>query len=137
MTESEFRNYLLGNINTVWPPIASARMSGRNAAGKIVPNSYFPSELILGMVIPFMYPLVKYVLINIGLPWLHEAARYSELWRVRFHHWIDSEYKRHGLDPVEAEAAGNKLREMLEKTTDRDIKAAWERLLDLFRQSQN
>jgi len=27
-----------------------------------------------------MFPIVKYLLTNIGLPWMYELKRYSELW---------------------------------------------------------
>ena len=81
-------------------------------------------------VVVLMFPIARYVLVHVGLPWLHEAKRYSELWRQKVHRWIDEQYEREGLDPDDAEAASEALREELEGITDTSARASWERLAD-------
>jgi hypothetical protein len=83
-------------------------------------------------VVTLMFPIAKYVLTQIGLPWLYELKRYSELQRLKFHAWIDEKYREEGFDPDAAEAAGDALMQELEQTTDAAARGAWERLTDLF-----
>ncbi len=83
-------------------------------------------------MIALMFPVASFVITRIGLPWLYEAERYAELWRRKFHRWIDGEYERHNLDPDEAEAVGEALRRELQATSDTDARAAWERLANLM-----
>ena len=80
-----------------------------------------------------LYPLVVFLVKNIGLPWLHEAARYSELWRQKFHTWVDEQYRRFNMDPEALQAAGEALREELEAVTEKDVKKSWERLAELLK----
>jgi len=83
-------------------------------------------------VVALMFPLVKYVLTHIGLPWLHELKRISELQRQKLHQWIDQRYREEGFDPDAAEAAGDALCDELQATTDAEARGAWQRLLELF-----
>jgi hypothetical protein len=79
-----------------------------------------------------MFPVAVFVVRDIGLPWLYELARWLELWRIKFHEWIDTQYIKHGLDPEEAKQAGEALRRELEAVTDPGIKKSWERFRDLL-----
>jgi hypothetical protein len=79
-----------------------------------------------------MFPVVLFIVTQIGLPWLYEAKRYTELWGWKFHQWIDGQYRQAGFDPDQAEAAGEALRAELERTTDANARAAWERLRQLL-----
>jgi hypothetical protein len=90
---------------------------------------------VAGVVL--LFPIARYVLCHIGLPWLHEAKRYSELWRQKFHHWIDSAYRKHGMDPDAAEAAGEALRQELEQITDESAKESWQRLAELLQKDES
>ena len=63
-----------------------------------------------------MFPIIRYVLYEIGLPWLSELRQYSELQRQRVYDWIDTQYQQHGFDPDEAEAASDALLDELEQT---------------------
>ena len=76
--------------------------------------------------------MAVFIVRNIGLPWLHEASRYSDLWRLKFHEWIHTQYEKHGFDPDEAEAFGEALRVELEKTSESEVRAAWEWLLGIL-----
>src|SRR5687768_82373 len=83
----------------------------RRAAATATPPSFgTPTELA---AIALMFPVVSFVVREIGLPWLHEAKRYAELWRLKFHDWIDRQYTKSGRDPDQAEKAGEALREEL------------------------
>ena len=82
--------------------------------------------------IALLFPVVKYIIKNFGLPWLHEAKRYSELWRQKFHNWVNEQYSKHGMDPDEIEAAGETLVKELEATTDSNAQKSWERLAGLL-----
>ncbi|MEZ6111076.1 MAG: hypothetical protein R3C99_08680 [Pirellulaceae bacterium] len=83
--------------------------------------------------IVLMYPVVKYLLTHIGLPWLHELGRYNELQRTRVHRWIDEAYRDEGFDPDQAEAASDRLIAELESTTNGQARESWERLLALLK----
>ena len=83
-------------------------------------------------IVVLMFPIVRYVLREIGLPWLHELRRYSELQRQRVHRWIDEEYEDYGFDPDEAEAASDALLDQLEQTTDAGARESWQQLATLI-----
>lgn len=96
-------------------------------AAEEVPRRQFSVGLGEAALLIAMYPIVQFALTRIGLPWLYEAGRYSELWRQRFHRWLDSEYRSHGFDPDQAEIAGEALRKELEASTGAG-RESWERL---------
>ena len=106
----------------------------RRAASAGGPKQFGP--MTEAAVVALMFPVVRYVLVHIGLPWLYELKRYSELQRLKVLGWIDERYAEEGLDPDAAEAAGDALCRQLEATTDADARSAWERLRDLFRGEQ-
>ena len=126
MTIEEFREIISQNPALEEPL--------RNAA-KAMPGRQF-GLVTTGAAIAILFPVAVFMVRNIGLPWLHEASRYSELWRQKFHNWIDTKYQEHGFDPDEAEAAGEALRSELEQITDASVQKAWERLAQLVRESK-
>jgi hypothetical protein len=84
-------------------------------------------------VVALMFPIVRYIVVQIGLPWLHELKRYSELQRQKVHKWIDEQSRAEGLDPDAAEAASEALCKELEQTTNASARASWERLAQLMK----
>ena len=74
-------------------------------------------------VVALMFPIVRYIVVQIGLPWLYELKRYSELRRQKVHEWIDERSRAEGLDPDAAEAASEALCKELEQTTDASARA--------------
>lgn len=92
------------------------------------------SEAIL---LSTLLPLTSYVIREIGLPWLHEVKRYSELWRLKFDTWIDQQYKDNNIDKEQARLAGDKLRAELEATTDPQLQASWQRVTQLLTEAEN
>ncbi|MEW5922909.1 MAG: hypothetical protein AB1746_02880 [Candidatus Zixiibacteriota bacterium] len=88
-------------------------------------------------VIALLFPVVSYIIRNIGLPWLHEAKRFSELWRIKFDKWIDGLYDQKGIPPELAEKAGNALRRELEAVTEKDARKSWERFAELIKKSES
>ena len=82
--------------------------------------------------IVILFPVVKYIVTDIGLPWLYEAKRYTELWRLKFHRWIDEQHQKHDLDPDAAEAACNALRRELEAIKETKARKSWERFASLL-----
>ncbi len=123
MTEDAFKTFVADN------PVLKQPL--QRAAAAAAPRTYGPGVTEVALLVA-MFPIVRYIVVHIGLPWLHEAARYSELWREKFHRWIDAEYQRRGFDPDEAETAGEALRKELERTTDLGARAAWEQLATLL-----
>jgi hypothetical protein len=83
--------------------------------------------------IAVIFPVAVFIVRNIGLPWLHEASRHSELWRLKFHEWIDTQYEKEGFDPDEAEVFGEALRVELEHANDEATRTAWEQLSALVK----
>ncbi len=68
-------------------------------------------------MLALMLSIARFLLVHIGLPWLSELGRYSELQRQRVHEWIDDKNCDEGLDPEKAEAASDVFIERLESTT--------------------
>jgi hypothetical protein len=81
-----------------------------------------------------LFPLVRFVVVEIGLPWLVTLKRYSELQRRRVEDWIDGQTRAQGLDPDQLEAASRQLMQELERTTDTEAHAQWQQLQDLLKQ---
>jgi len=125
MTPDEFRRIVSED-----PKLAEPL---RNAA-KAVPqaSAKFGASGGLAALIIFL-PAVTFIVNEIGLPWLYEAKRYSELWRLKLHDWIDEQYRKHGFDPATAEATTEALRHELEAITDENTKKSWERLAELLK----
>ncbi len=84
-------------------------------------------------VVALMFPIVRYIVVQIGLPWLYELKRYSELQRQKVHKWIDDRSPAEGLDAEAAEAASEALCKELEQTTDASARASWEHLAELMK----
>lgn len=122
MTIEEFREVVSGEADLARPIQRAARAAGPAQYGAITQAAVWA----------LMFPVVSFILTSVGLPWLHEAGRFLELYRQRFHRWIDERYREAGLDPDAAEAAGDALRNELERTTDAGARAAWERLAELL-----
>lgn len=122
MTHPRF-SQLLADDPHLASPIRRAAQAGR-------PARY--SVLTEAAVVALMFPIVKHVLTTIGLPWLHELRRYSELQRRKLHEWIDTECRKERIDPDAAEAASNALCEELERITDASARASWESLRDVL-----
>jgi predicted phosphoribosyltransferase len=97
-------------------------------AATSIPSRQFVFGVDDAAILLFMYPIVVLVLREIGLPWLHEVGRYSDLWRLKVGRWIDEQYRAEGFDPDQVETAAEALRRELERTTGLDRRDAWERL---------
>lgn len=122
MDREEFEQFVLGDAQLAGPIRRVASAGGPKTFGLITEAA----------VVALMFPLVKYVLTHIGLPWLHELKRISELKRQKLHRWIDERYRQEGFDPEAAEAAGDALCDELQSTTDAEARSAWQRLLELI-----
>jgi hypothetical protein len=123
MTQEEFQA-LVSQEPALAGPIHRAAAAGTPAT--------YGTPLLEGAALALMFPLVSFIVTQTGLPWLHEAQRYTELWRLKFHQWIDGQYRQAGFDPDQAEVVGGALRAELERTTDANARAAWERLRQLL-----
>lgn len=122
MTREEFQRVVSADPQLAEPMQAAAE-SGRSQQYGVLTEA---------AVIALMFPIARFLLTRIGLPWLSELGRYSELARQRVHEWIDAKYREEGFDPEQAEAASDALIERLESTTDQSARTAWERLVALF-----
>ena len=65
------------------------------------------------------------MVVQIGLPWLYEAGRFAEPFRLRFHDWVDGEYRLSGRDPEAALIAGEALAKQLVQITDSGERSVW------------
>jgi hypothetical protein len=89
--------------------------------------------VVEGAAVALAYPVVRYILVHIGLPWTYTLGRYSEYLRHKVQRWIDEQYRKGGFDPDAAEAASEALGAELERTTDASARASWERLAGLLK----
>jgi hypothetical protein len=105
----------------------------RNAAST-VPQTTMKFDASGGVIALLIFlPAVTFIVNDIGLPWLHEAKRYSELWRQKLDGWIDEQYRKQGLDPEIAKTTTEALRRELEAITDKNTRKVWEGLAELFK----
>ena len=125
MTTEEFAPIIAADPHLSGPLELAARRAQRQQF------SLIPEAAVMAL----LFPVARFILTQVGLPWLHEAQRFSELQRQRFGQWIDEQYRHYGFDPDEAEAAGNALCAELAQTTEQNARAAWERLTNLLQQS--
>ncbi len=123
MDRDEFRDAIAADPN-LSRPIERAAQAAR-------PEQY--SVVVEAAVVGLMFPVVRYVLIEIGLPWFYELKRYSELQRQRLHQWIDDQSRKKGLDPDATEAASEALCAELEQTVDQAARTSWEHLAALLK----
>jgi len=126
MTREEFKRIILADQALEGPLRKAAEVIPRKQMG-------LPTEFA---AITILFPVAVFIVKGIGLPWLHEAKRYSELWRQKFDRWIDTQYQKHGFEPDDAEAAGEALRRELEAITDTGAQKAWERFAELLRREK-
>lgn len=126
MTREEFERMVFADPHLAGP-IRETAQSARANQYTVVAEA---------AVITLMFPIARFLLARIGLPWLSELGRYSEMQRQRVHDWIDDKYRDEGLDPDEAEAATDTLIDRLESTTDRSARSAWERTRRLTQRDQ-
>jgi hypothetical protein len=101
----------------------------RRAAEEMQIKARGDGALLELAAIAALFPMVSFIIKHIGLPWLHEATRYSELWRHQFGRWIDEQYRRRGVNPAKVEAAGERLRKELELLEIEERKS-WEKLTE-------
>lgn len=120
MTQEEFKQI----VSQEAPVLKTLR--GVALTADVSPTMDFGVTEIIFLSI--VLPMTSYIVKEIGLPWLHEAQRYSELWRFRLDRWIDEQYQNQQIDINQARIAGEELRRQLEETTDPEIRAAWERV---------
>lgn len=95
---------------------------------KVDRNSYSAISEVIAL--SALLPVVVFLVREVGMPWLYEGKRYSELWRAKFHEWIDNQYEKEGFDPDLTEAAGAELIEKLENTNSSTTREAWERFAE-------
>ena len=128
MNQEEFQQFLQTepDLKAVFDDVADKLPTNQQTFGT-------PVELA---AIAILFPVAQFVVVRVGLPWLYEAGRYSELWRLKFHRWIDEQYAEHGINPEAAEAAGEELRKKLESTTEAGVKAAWERFQSVLKKEE-
>jgi hypothetical protein len=123
MDRKEFAATIAADPN-LSEPIARAGQAARPGHYTVVAEA---------AVIALMFPIVQYIVVQIGLPWLYELRRYSELQRQKVHQWIDERSRAEGLDPDDAEAASDALCRELEQTTSASARQSWERLAELLK----
>jgi len=121
ITSTQFAK-VLNDDPHLFVPVQLAAKSGRPAHYGVISGT---------AVDVLMFPIATYLLKHIGLPWLNELRRYSELQRRKLHEWIDTRYQEEGFDPDVAEASSAALCDELERITDASARASWERLRDM------
>ena len=98
-----------------------------SSAGQPLAPAQFgtPTELA---VIALMFPMVKFLIQHIGLPWAYELSRYSELQRKKFSDWIDQQYTKQGVEASKALEASKRLIQQLEESTTEASREPWNQL---------
>jgi|GEM_PF-6321220 hypothetical protein len=83
-------------------------------------------------LIVLLFPIVRFIIVQIGLPWANLQHRYSEAQRQQLEDWLDDYAEQHDLDPDNIETASTVLMQNLEKTHEIEAQAQWEQLLELL-----
>jgi hypothetical protein len=126
MNRDEFKEWL-DTQPAVWRQV-------KDSAANIPPNVLGESDhLDDDVIIALMFPVVSFVLREIGLPWKSEAKSYADLWRAKYRRWIDEQTDELDLHPYAVEAAGTELRRQLAATSDIDVRGSWEQLSNLLK----
>jgi hypothetical protein len=99
------------------------------------PGRHYAPDVIDIAALVALFPLVRYILIQIGLPWLSTLKRYSEAHRQRVDEWIDQQAISHDQDPDQIEAASRELMRELEQTNDVSAQKQWEKLKELLQKT--
>lgn len=121
MTRQEFADWLETK--------PSLKKQVRSSAEAIPPNTIgLTGEMGDDLVVSLMFPIVSYVLKEIGLPWHYETRTFADLWRDKYRPWIDDQLEEQGMHPYAVESAGTELRHQLETLTDIDARRLWEEL---------
>lgn len=124
MTPDEFQTFADAN-----PAVNAALQSAISATPT---RSY--TGLTEATALVLFFPLARFLLTEIGLPWLTTLKRYSEVQRQQVESWIDGEALGQDLDPDQVEAASRQLMEELEASQDIGARQQWERLTELLKQ---
>ena len=125
MTKAEFEQIVLQD--------PTLKFNIQRAAYWSKPPGYVGFDLSEAAAIALLFPIVRYVVTEIGFPWLYEAKRYSELWRTKVHVWIDKKYEADRLEYGRNMGAADGLKMELEKISDSSARASWERLAELMK----
>ena len=88
----------------------------------------------IGVELPILllYPMLRFLFKEFGLPWLAAAKSYSDLQVQRLQQWVNAEYQRLGIDPSRALAASKRLVDEIEAVSDQESKKSWETLKDIL-----
>ena len=113
MQSREFQEFLSGHD--------SVRNALQRASEAAPAKGFGPVTEMATLVL--LFPLVRFILMEIGLPWLQ---------RRRVEDWLDRKAADHGLDPDQVEAASRELVAELERTTGADARSQWEQLEKLL-----
>jgi hypothetical protein len=127
MNEAEFEA-LVSKNPALSGPIKRAARAGAEPANRMA-FGLDPGDL--GLIA--MFPIVLFLIKEVGLPWAYEATRYSEVWRQKFHDWIDQQSKKQGQDPDALAARTEALRKELERIKALDVQKAWETLAEALK----
>ena len=104
----------------------------RTVSEKTQPNirgfGGLPLELVSAAL---LYPVAYFIIKEIGLPWLYELKVYSDLWRTKFHVWIEQQYKENHVTQQRAKIAGEVIRKELERLSG-DSRKSFEQLLEVL-----
>lgn len=99
-----------------------------------IPGRQF-STMLDAAAVAALYPIVRFVLVRIGLPWLHTTSRWSELKRQEVERWLDEQYEERGFDIIASEAATKALCAELERISGADARTSWEMLRNALKAS--
>ena len=124
MTPDEFQTFAEAN------PAVRAALQGAISATPT--RSY--TGLTEAAALVLLFPLARFLLTEIGLPWLTTLKRHSEVERQRVESWIDNEALGQGLNPDQVEEASKQQIEELEKSQNIGARQQWERLAELIKQ---
>ena len=124
MTPDEFQTFAEAN-----PAVRTALQGAISATPT---RSY--TGLTEAAALVLLFPLARFLLTEIGLPWLTTLKRHSEVERQRVESWIDNEALGQGLNPDQVEEASKQQIEELEKSQNIGARQQWERLAELIKQ---
>lgn len=125
MTLQEFRNWLAKESGVESLLHSATRVVPPNTLGE-------SAELDTETSIALMFPIVKFVLVDIGLPWQTDKRTFADNWREKFRPWIDQQLEQQSMHPYAVEAAGTEFRRLLSELRDSELKASFENLAGLL-----
>lgn len=90
------------------------------------------NDVAIAMFAVAVWPIVREIIREAGLPWVTSARKFSELWVAKTNKWIEKKAADSQVDVEAVQKATDKIREHLEAKTSPAEKKLWETIFNII-----